>query len=383
MSDSTVAGATQALQRAMPMTRLLDCGMDHADAVQLFGQTSAGNDWDRVAETLADAQFERAAQAAATGHLQTAAEAQAMGVADLVFAQMAFNADVPRKRALYRRLRDATLMLAEWSAQHIERIELPFGAGRLVGWLLRPAVGQARGTVLLFGGQSGWGVAYLPLARALGQRGLATLLAEGPGQGETRIEYGVYLDVDVTSAYRRFVDSIVADTSLGVPGVWGNSVGGLFAASIAASDNRLRACCVNGAFAAPKLLPFRTFAEQAAAMLGSDNQMTIQANFERLRFRADRDRIGCPLLVLHGGADPLVKLDDQRPFLDAATMPDATTLRVWPDGEHTIYNHAAERTAFVADWFADRLTPTFKQRNASPTGDGRTEKITTMKGDTA
>jgi hypothetical protein len=50
----------------------------------------------------------------------------------------------------------------------------------------------------------------------------------------------------------------------------------------------------------------------------------------------------------------LVRLEDQQPFLDAAVNPDAT-LRVWDDGEHTIYNHAAERTAFVADWFAQRL----------------------------
>ncbi|MNT82280.1 hypothetical protein D3C72_2219920 [compost metagenome] len=41
---------------------------------------------------------------------------------------------------------------------------------------------------------------------------------------------------------------------------------------------------------------------------------------------------------------------------EAATNPDVT-LRVWEDGEHTIYNHASERTAFVADWFAQRLTP--------------------------
>ena len=27
----------------------------------------------------------------------------------------------------------------------------------------------------------------------------------------------------------------------------------------------------------------------------------------------------------------------------------------WPDGEHLLYNHAAERDAAVADWFADRL----------------------------
>ena len=35
---------------------------------------------------------------------------------------------------------------------------------------------------------------------------------------------------------------------------------------------------------------------------------------------------------------------------------------MWPseesvlaDGEHTIYNHAAERNALVSDWFADRF----------------------------
>ncbi|MGY2487996.1 serine aminopeptidase domain-containing protein [Cupriavidus sp. CP313] len=61
-----------------------------------------------------------------------------------------------------------------------------------------------------------------------------------------------------------------------------------------------------------------------------------------------------PVIVLHGGADPLVKLEDQQPFLDAA-LTDDVTLRIWPDGEHTIYNHAAERTALVADWFADRF----------------------------
>ncbi|WP_430333956.1 hypothetical protein [Rhodococcus sp. ACT016] len=48
-----------------------------------------------------------------------------------------------------------------------------------------------------------------------------------------------------------------------------------------------------------------------------------------------------------------MKLEDQQPFLDGAAR-DAT-LRVWEDGEHTIYNHAEERNDLVADWFADRL----------------------------
>lgn len=351
---TAVSSATPAFQRAMPVTRLLDCGMDYADAMQLFKRTTDGGEWDRVAESLADAQLERAAHAAATGRLATATEAQSMAIADLLFAQMAFNSDGPRKRMLYDRLVEATRQLSDWSENRIERIQLPFEGGHLIGWLVRPMAGRARGTVLLFGGQSGWGVAYLPIARALARRGLATLLAEGPGQGETRLNQGIYVDVDVTAAYQLFITHITEDSSLGAAGIWGNSVGGLWAANTAAADDRIQACCVNGALAAPTLLPFRTFAEQAAAMLGTGDEQAIRANFERMSFRAGRDRIACPLLVLHGGADPLVRLEDQQPFLDSATTRDVT-LRVWPDGEHTIYNHAAERTAFVADWFAEML----------------------------
>lgn len=346
---------TLALQRAMSLTRLLDCGMDYADATALHARTSNGEQWDAVAEALAAAQFARAALAADAGHLFTAADAQANGIAALLFAQMAFNDDVPRKRSLYAQLSGATRRLADWSDKAIERVELPFAGAQLIGWLVRPCAKPVRGTVIVFGGQSGWGLAYWPVARALAARGLATLLAEGPGQGETRLEQGIFLDVDVTAAYRRFVDHVTADATLGRAGIWGNSIGGLWAASTAAADPRIAACCVNGALASPTLLPFRTFVEQAAAMLGNDDPDAITANFARLRFEPRRESIGCPLLVLHGGDDPLIRLEDQQPFLDAAQAENAT-LKIWPDGEHTIYNHSAERTAFVCDWFAEQLS---------------------------
>ncbi|MGH3585618.1 MAG: alpha/beta hydrolase family protein, partial [Pseudonocardia sp.] len=162
------------------------------------------------------------------------------------------------------------------------------------------------------------------------------------------------LDVDVRAAYSALVTYVRDRGELGPRvGLWGNSFGGLFAATTAASDPRVAAVCVNGAPARPRLLDFRTFAEQAGAMLGTTDPAAIQRNFDRLA-HTDTDRIGCPLLVLHGGADPLITPADQQPFLDAATHP-STTLRTWKDGEHTMYNHADERTAYVADWFADTL----------------------------
>lgn len=347
--------AVAAQWRAMPPTRLLDCGMDYADVLSLGQLTATGVPWDVAAEQLAQTQSDRALHARKSGHLRTATEAYRSSAACLLIAQMAFNFDEPRKVALYRRFTDTVFAAAELSDPAWERLELPFEGRTLFGWLVRPQ-GAVRGTVVAFGGQSGWGAAYLKHADALARRGMATLLAEGPGQGETRMVGNLLLDVDIPAAYRVFVSYVLARPELGgAVGLWGNSLGGLFAALTAAEDPRVTAVCVNGAPAAPRLLPFRTFAEQAAAMLGTSDEAAVTANFTRLAFRSDERAIRCPLLVLHGEKDPVVSLEEQQPFLDAALHPQ-TELRVWPDGEHTIYNHADERTALVADWFADQLT---------------------------
>lgn len=355
MSADETIKANLAHQRAMPLTRLLDCGMDPADARRLHAGTTEGEPWDRAAEAIADERLAQADRAEADGNIVTAGEARQRGIAALVFAQMAFNFDEPRKIALYRKLAIACGKLAPVFDLPFARVETGFAGKTLVGWLVRPAGGTAKGTAILFGGQSGWGIAYLSLARELARRGLATLLAEGPGQGETRIEHGLYLQPGVEAAFSRWVDIILADKSLGAPGIWGNSYGGLWAARTASSDARIRACCVNGSFARPGILPFRTAFEQSAAMIGTEDRAAIEDVMEKLRFDPAKDRIACPLLVLHGRADPLVTLDDQQPFLDAAAG--EAKLHVWPDGEHTIYNHSFERTALVADWFAARLGP--------------------------
>ena len=342
-----MSAPVEALRRAMPPTRLVDGGMDYADVLGLQARTAAGQAWDEAAEELADARLARD-----PANTVTALEELRYAAADLLFAQMAYNFDVPRKIALYDRFTAVVARAAELASPPWERLALPFGGGTLSGWLVRPA-GPVAGTVVVFGGQSGWGATYLPIADALARRGLAALLAEGPGQGETRMHGGILLDVDVRAAYSTFVSH--ASTLGSRVGLWGNSMGGLYAATTAASDPRVTAVCVNGAPATPRLLGFRTFDEQACAMLGTDDHQAVQENFDRLALQPE-DRIPGALLVLHGDDDPIVRLAEQKPFLAAADG--IAALKRWPDGEHTIYNHAAERTAYVADWFADRFRET-------------------------
>lgn len=191
-------------------------------------------------------------------------------------------------------------------------------------------------------------------AEALARRGLATVLLEAPGQGETRLFGGLVLDERVDQAFSATLDVVQAQTGYDGPyGVWGNSFGGLLAARAAVHDRRFGACCVNGADANPRPRPFRTASEQAQALLGVGTDDEIAAVFRTLWLDPAADQTAAAVLVLHGGADPLVTLDQQKVFLDLSAQP---TLRVWEDGEHTIYNHSDERTEFACDWFRTQLS---------------------------
>jgi pimeloyl-ACP methyl ester carboxylesterase len=137
--------------------------------------------------------------------------------------------------------------------------------------------------------------------------------------------------------------------------VQGNSFGGLFAALLTAADQRVGACVINGGPASPCVPRFRVAREQVLAAVGTDDEERAVAVLSALAFDGRRMPIAAPLLVLHGGLDVLVSEAGQRRFLTGAD-PATSQFRIWPDGEHALYSHGAERNALTADWFVDHLT---------------------------
>src|SRR5208282_3813355 len=224
--------------------------------------------------------------------------------ASLVFAQMAFNFDIERKRALYRRMTGCLVEYTIRAPFSMKKVEAPFRGGRLFGWLCQ-ASGQAPSPiVIVFGGMSGWATAYVSMAEALCNAGLSCMLVDGPGQGESRLEGGVHLDGDASKSFSRFVD-LAAEAPVGI---WGNSFGGLFAALTAVADTRISACCINGAPSRCEVPPFRTAVEQMAAMFGKPNLDDVRDVLQALSLDAARTPLAVPTLIIEGGADPLVPL---------------------------------------------------------------------------
>lgn len=342
-----------ALCRAMPITRMVDYGASREAAELTHRLVREGKAWDIVMEELAQQQE---AKAQAEQDPAAAREFWHAAATNLIFAQMAFNADGERKRSLYRQMTRCFTRFAALSEFQVLRVELPYQDGRLFGWQFHTNAAEGAGNVIVFGGMSGWSTAYRSMAEALCRRGLDCLLVDGPGQGDSRLEGGIVADADVMAGFSRFVDWVQERTPGRRVGLWGNSYGGLLAALTAARDRRVEACCINGGPMLTQLPPFRTAQEQFAAMFGESDPAALTTILSALAFDGQRAPLVCPTLVLEGGADPLVPLGTQRGFL-VGNLDPLSRVETWPDGEHTIYNHSVERNVLVAAWFAEALAP--------------------------
>jgi alpha-beta hydrolase superfamily lysophospholipase len=181
---------------------------------------------------------------------------------------------------------------------------------------------------------------------------MLAILAEGPGQGLTRMRGGMHLSSHTLPAFREFLTQ-AQEQSIANLGIWGNSFGGLFAALTATSDPRVQAVCINGAPMNQLVPPFRTAREQMDAVFGTAHETELHRQLVALSL-GEHDRTDAAMLVLEGGQDPLVPAGSQAAFLALAAS-GRSELRSWVDGEHTLYNYAQERNAQVADWFSGQL----------------------------
>lgn len=357
-TSSHEAGANEAHKRAMPPQRLLGNGMDHADVVELYRRVDEGERWQHAAAELGDRDVERARRAERRGHLVSARSWYLAGSACYRFGQVPLLDSDPLKTTMYRSLVDAYAHAGRLTDPAVEHVDIPWGGGHLMGWLLRPRAAVPPPTVIVVGGFDGWREEYHTGATYLVERGIAVLLVDGPGQGETRLFGGLTMGLDVTDAFSAMVDHVQRDTRLADRvGIWGNSMGGFLAAAAAAADSRIDACCVNGGTVSPVEFPrrFPRVVDKIALLLGADDPDRAMQTLARLTLSyEDLSRLRCPLLVLHGTPDQVFLVENARRLHDGAAAADKTWLE-WPDGDHCLYNHSLQKHTAIADWFSDRL----------------------------
>lgn len=345
---------SQAALRQFSLQRTMGYGVDYADAVELRARVLDGQKWQEAAAELAAITHSRSQNAASATDGQTTIAYLLRSSALLRMSQMMMLTDTDERRTIFAEAADRYARAAELRGDR-DRITLETPGGRVAGWLVR-AHEDPVASVIVIGGIEGWAMDFDTVGEAFAARGVDALLLDGPGQGETRMTHHHYLTSGWRDAYAHaigFLDALAPGRPIGFVG---NSMGGSFAMAVAAGDERIRACVNNGGVPQPWIVPpdAGTFFTKKVTFCGTDDQEHSVAAWRTVMPLSGGANSGYPLLVVHGGKDPLVSTESALTMLSNAPTDDKEMV-VFSDGDHCVYNHKADRDVLIADWTRRRL----------------------------
>ncbi|NUP16090.1 MAG: alpha/beta fold hydrolase [Streptomyces sp.] len=352
---STLTIESQAALRQFSLERLMGYGVDYADAIELRARVLDGQLWQDAATAVAQACLDRVSASPEGFGTPTRVVYLRRASALTRMSQVMMLSDTAERREIYRRAADLYAQAADLAGDR-EQLAVETDEGTLAGWAI-PAGENAVASAVVIGGVEGWAMDFDSTGVALAERGVDAFMLDGPGQGESRMSNGVYLTAGWLDAYRHVIDELDRRAPGRPIAVIGNSMGGSFMMALAAADPRIAACCNNGGIPAPGLIPpsIGTFFTKMMAFCASDDAEETSAIWGTVNPVAEGPNAGYPLLVVHGGKDPLVS-DDRVDMLVRLAPTDDQEMVVFSDGDHCIYNHRQDRDVLIADWVRTRLS---------------------------
>ena len=187
-------------------------------------------------------------------------------------------------------------------------------------------------------------------------RGMATLIVDGPGQGEAEYRFPIRGDYEVAAS--AIVDWIVsrADLDNARIGIWGVSLGGYYAPRAAAYEKRLRACIgLAGPYDWSHIFDGLPELTREAFRVRSHLQTQDEAreHARSLTLLDAAKAIECPLFLVAGKQDRLVPWQDAQRIAREASGP--VELLIVEDGNHIANNRPYRYRLRSADWMAEQL----------------------------
>jgi 2,6-dihydroxypseudooxynicotine hydrolase len=185
---------------------------------------------------------------------------------------------------------------------------------------------------------------------------MATLIFEGPGQGEAQYDLPIRGDYEVpVKAVLDFVETR-GDLDPSRIGMWGVSLGGYYAPRAAAFDKRIKACiALGGPFdwgAAWDTLPELT-REAFRVRSHAKTQDDARKNAATLSLVGVAEKITCPIYIVNGRLDRVVPAKDAERLAREVKGP--VELLMVEDGNHIANNRAYRWRSQSADWMKGQL----------------------------
>lgn len=332
-------------------------GVTTADFVRITAGIERWDDWCRTWTVEGSAHEALGRAALAEGRWRSAGEHLARAAVYHHFAKFVFVTDLAQMRAAHER---AVACLTD-ALPHLDppgrRLEIPFEGSGLVAIVRTPYGEGPHPVVLMLPGLDSTKEELGSTGQTFLDRGLATVILDGPGQGEA--EYDLPLRGDWAPVAEAVWEALGAQPDLDPTrlAVWGVSLGGYYSPRVAAAlGDRVSACVsLAGPFnfgeCWPRLpqLTRDTFRVRSGA--ADDEQARMRA-LELDMSQAASDLVA-PLLIVFGRQDRLIPWENAARLRGAVAGP--ATLLMLEDGNHGCANVSPQHRPLTADWLAARL----------------------------
>lgn len=324
---------------------------------QLPGLTALGQRWAQ----LGDEHAARARAAEEADHKITAVEAYHRASICYGFAQWTIRDDLNANKRNYHTesVRCYEKVISHGPAR-IERVLIPFGDFSISGVLHLPEVLPAPVVLILPGLDMVKEYFPVPHNNMFTRRGLAALVLDGPGQGETNLRGLKLTPHNFEQATSAAIDYVQErpDTRGTLVGAFAIGTGAYYALSAATQETRLH--CVVG-FEGGVFYDKVAFSKRAQPnfranmmyMLGNADPEAFDLALSSMTLQGREDQIRVPTLLIQGEFDELMELEDAHRFYDAC--PAAVELVIYRGEGHVLGGVFPEALAFSIDWLSDRL----------------------------
>jgi dipeptidyl aminopeptidase/acylaminoacyl peptidase len=272
------------------------------------------------------------------------------------FAKFLFVHDIAQMRAAHLKAVECRTLALPHLTPAGERVAIPFESGTLYGILRMPSGVRQPPVMVMMCGLDSCKEETDAYEHPFLARGIATLVFDGPGQGEA--EYDFPIRGNYETAVKAVIDYVEtrSDLDAGRMGLWGVSLGGYYAPRAAAFETRVKACiALSGPYdfhdawdGLPELTreAFRVRSHCAT-------QADAKRNAVNLSLKGVAGRITCPLFIIAGKQDRVVPWRDAERLAGEAKGP--VELLVVADGNHVANNRGYRWRLQSADWMAEQL----------------------------
>lgn len=331
-------------------------GVDASDYRRITGELESWDQWCAAWCAGAQVHLELGEEALGQDRFLTAGEFFARAATYFHFGKFLFVHDPDQAKAAHVRAVDALNRATPLFRPPASREEIPFEGSTLVGLFRTPFTGGPHPTVLLIAGLDSTKDEFREVERSFLERGMATFALDGPGQGEAEWSLPIRPEWDIVG--KAVIDHLhhMPNVDNDRIGVWGVSLGGFYAARLAASDLPIRATislsgpyCLGDSWDNLNPLTRRTF--EVRSFSTSEDEAARRAR--DLTLEGFAENIRQPLLVVTGKRDRLFPWSDGERLATEARG--ESKFLLLEEGNHGCANVACRHRPLSADWMADQL----------------------------